>query len=87
MKRFGKKIALFSIVIQTITNLAGYVLAIFLIGDSMYMEIIQKVAPAQVAPVFIVGMIALVAMGLYTRFIIWSAKDFVVPMMNKRNRH
>lgn len=87
MKRFSKRLALVSIVIQAITNIAGYALAIFLVLDSMYMEIIQKIAPVQVAPVFIVGMIALAAMILYSRFIIWSAREYVCPMMKKRNRH
>ena len=85
--KLKKKIAIFSIAVQGLTNIAGYTLAIFLILDSIYMETIQKIAPAQVAPVFFVGAIALAAMGLYTRFIIWSAREYVRPMMNKRNRH
>ena len=87
MKKLNRKIAIFSIAVQTITNFAGYALAIFLIGDSMYMEIVQKTAPAQVAPVFFVGAITLVAMGLSSKFIIWSAKEFVAPIMKRRNRH
>ena len=86
MKHFSKRLALFSIVIQTITNLAGYALAGFLIIDSIYMECIQKVAPVLVAPTFFVGLIALAAMALYSKFIIWSAREYVAPMMKKRNR-
>ena len=86
MKHFSKRLALVSIVVQAITNVAGYGLAIFLILDSMYMEIIQKIAPVLVAPTFFAGLIALAAMALYTRFIVWSAREYVRPMMKKRNR-
>lgn len=86
MKRFSKKVAILSIAVQGITNIAGYALAVFLILDAIYMECIEKVAPVLVAPTFFAGLIALAGMILYSKFIIWSAREYVAPMM-KRNRH
>ena len=84
MKHPSKLLKISSMIVMSATNVGMYIISAAVIFNCMYMEIIEKVNPALVAPSFFVGLICLAASILYSRFIFWAFKEFVTPAKSQK---
>lgn len=67
----------------SIVNLGLYIAAIFFIIRAIKLEVMDGIMPIYVAPVIGVGMVALLAAILFTKFVFWFAKEFVFQNKKK----
>lgn len=67
----------------TIVNLGLYIAGIFFVLRAIKLEVVDDILPVYVAPVFGIGLVALLAAVLFTKLVLWFTKEFVFQNTKK----